>query len=58
TVNRLVLKDGPEGNVLCIPSVLDKGRNVHELVLSQAHSILAHLGTWKTLEYLRTQVWW
>ena len=44
--------------LLCIPKVLVNGRSVHELVISEAHSMLAHLGANKTLSYLRDYVWW
>lgn len=35
-----------------------QGRNVHEIVIAEAHSLLAHLGASKTLAYLRDNVWW
>ena len=44
--------------VLCIPKVLVRGRSAREIVISEAHSILAHLGASKTLDYLRDHVWW
>lgn len=31
---------------------------MREIVLKHAHSLLAHLGAKKTLEYLRCEVWW
>ena len=34
------------------------GRNIHEIIISEAHSVLAHLGANKTLNYLRDHVWW
>jgi len=51
------LKDR-ENELLCVPKVLIKGRSAREIVISEAHSMLAHLGTNKTLDYLREQVWW
>jgi Integrase zinc binding domain/RNase H-like domain found in reverse transcriptase len=45
-------------SLLCIPKILIKGRNIHEIIISEAHSILAHLGANKTLNYLRDHVWW
>ncbi|KAJ3000255.1 hypothetical protein NUW54_g6809 [Trametes sanguinea] len=33
-------------------------RRLREILLRQAHSVLAHLGTKKTLAYLRDEVWW
>lgn len=45
-------------NVLCIPAVKIDDRNLQEVVISEAHSLLAHLSPWKILAYLREQVWW
>jgi len=44
--------------LLCIPEVKIDGRSVCEMVISEGHSVLAHLGTQKTYEYLRDYVWW
>jgi hypothetical protein len=44
--------------LLCIPNVVIKGNATREIVISEAHSLLAHLGTRKTLTYLRDHVWW
>ena len=44
--------------LLCIPDVLVGSRKVREVVLKHAHSVLAHLGSKKTLDYLRGEVWW
>ena len=46
------------GRVLCIPKIVINGRNAREIVISEAHSMLAHLGAGKTLDYLRDHVWW
>ena len=54
----LVFLKKPEHRVLCIPKVLVQGRSARELVISEAHSMLAHLGASKTLDYLRDHVWW
>ena len=45
-------------SLLCIPKMSIKGRNIHEIIISEAHSMLAHLGANKTLNYLRDHVWW
>jgi hypothetical protein len=45
-------------DALCIPNIAINGRNIREIVISEAHSLLAHLGTNKTLAYLRDYVWW
>lgn len=44
--------------LLCIPNVIINGRNVREIVISHAHSLLAHLGPHKTASLLRDHVWW
>ncbi|KAF9032470.1 hypothetical protein BDZ89DRAFT_948163, partial [Hymenopellis radicata] len=45
--------------LLCVPeNVVIDGRNLREIVISEAHSILAHLGPSKTIAYLRDHVWW
>ncbi|KAG8699915.1 hypothetical protein FRC08_005038 [Ceratobasidium sp. 394] len=44
--------------LLCVPDVKIGDRSVREVVITHAHSILAHLGAKKTLMWLRTQVWW
>ena len=51
------LKD-QENELLCIPKLLINGRSAREVVISEAHSMLAHLGANKTLDYLREHVWW
>ena len=40
-------------NLLCIPKLYLQGRNIREIVISEAHSLLAHLGANKTLAYLQ-----
>ena len=44
--------------LLCIPKILINKRSVHELVISEVHSMLAHLGDNKTLSYISDNVWW
>jgi Integrase zinc binding domain len=44
--------------LVCIPKIIVDGQNVQEIIISEAHSLLAHLGMNKTLSYLRDQVWW
>ena len=59
-----VVKDGliyftSEGTeTVMIPNITVNGQNVRVLLIGQGHSILAHLGTEKTVTYLRDQVWW
>ncbi len=51
----LKLKDR---ELLCIPNYVHKGRSIKEVVIDEAHSLLAHLGTCKTLAYLQDHVCW
>ena len=44
--------------VLCIPDITLGNRRLREVIISHAHSILAHLGPSKTTNYLRDNVWW
>ena len=44
--------------LLCVPKILINGRSIYELIISEAHSILAHLGAIKTLHYIRDYMWW
>ena len=53
----LYLKEN-DRHLLCIPKLLIKGRSAREIIISEAHSLLAHLGASKTLDYLRDYVWW
>ena len=55
--NLVYLKENGK-NLLCIPKMIINGRSVHEIIISEAHSILAHLGPNKTVNYLRDHVWW
>ncbi|KAJ8473319.1 hypothetical protein ONZ51_g7961 [Trametes cubensis] len=45
-------------DVLCVPDVLHGGRGIREIVIHHAHTLLAHLGSYKTLSLLRDHVWW
>ena len=56
--NRVIYLKSAERRVLCIPKVLLQGQSARELVISEAHSMLAHLGASKTLDYMRDHVWW
>ncbi|EJF55352.1 hypothetical protein DICSQDRAFT_11456, partial [Dichomitus squalens LYAD-421 SS1] len=44
--------------LLCIPHIIVNGRSAREIVISHAHSLLAHLGPRKTADLLRDHVWW
>ncbi|KAF8997134.1 hypothetical protein BDZ89DRAFT_899167, partial [Hymenopellis radicata] len=56
--NGLIFLRLEEQRLLCVPQLLVNGRHIRELIIDEAHSLLAHLGYRKTLAYLRTQVWW
>jgi hypothetical protein len=44
--------------LLCIPKNIIQGRSAREIVISEAHLMLAHLRASKTLSYLKDHVWW
>jgi hypothetical protein len=50
-----LLKDKP---LLCIPKLMIRNRSIREIVIAEGHSLLAHLGASKMLDYLRDHVWW
>ncbi|TEB28640.1 hypothetical protein FA13DRAFT_1602385, partial [Coprinellus micaceus] len=54
----LVYQQSDGGRVLCIPKILYKGRSIREIVIAEAHTLLAHLSARKTIAYLRDHVWW
>jgi RNase H-like domain found in reverse transcriptase/Reverse transcriptase (RNA-dependent DNA polymerase)/Integrase zinc binding domain/Retroviral aspartyl protease/Zinc knuckle len=56
--DQLIYLKENDRRVLCVPKVLIQGRNSREIVISEAHSMLAHLGASKTLDYLKDHVWW
>ena len=45
--------------LLCIPAdMVINGKSLQETFISEAHSLLAHLISVKTLAYLRDHIWW
>ena len=44
--------------ILCKPMAFVKGWSIWETMTDTAHSLLAHLGTQKTLTHLKEHVWW
>ena len=54
---QLIYLKRQDRKVLCIPKIVINGCSAREIVIAEAHSILAHLGTSKTLDYLRDHVW-
>ena len=55
---QLVYLKVEDKTLLCIPKIMIQGRSAREIVISEAHSMLAHLGASKTIDYLRDHVWW
>ncbi|OCH86820.1 hypothetical protein OBBRIDRAFT_694506, partial [Obba rivulosa] len=54
----LVFLKDKQGMLLCVPDVQIGSRSARELVIRHAHSLLAHLGSHKTLGLMRDHVWW
>ncbi|TFK60598.1 hypothetical protein BDN72DRAFT_779200, partial [Pluteus cervinus] len=54
----VVYMSGSTRPLLCVPKVQIGEKSARELVIDEAHSLLAHLGSAKTLSYLRNYVWW
>ncbi len=50
--NGLIYLKLEDRELLCIPDYVHKGWSVKEIVINRTHSLLAHLGTRKTLAYL------
>ncbi|OCH88441.1 hypothetical protein OBBRIDRAFT_734497, partial [Obba rivulosa] len=58
THDGLVYLKDKQRDLLCIPRALWEGRSLREVVILHAHTLLAHLGAYKTLSLLRDHVWW
>jgi hypothetical protein len=56
--NGLIYLKDSDHRVLCIPKIAYRDHNLREIIISEAHSLLAHLGLKKTLDYLRDHFWW
>ncbi|KAJ3556748.1 hypothetical protein NP233_g11909 [Leucocoprinus birnbaumii] len=56
--NGLLLINIQGSERLCIPNVSIDNRSIREVLISEAHSLLSHLGAARTCDYLREQVWW
>ena len=44
--------------VVCVPKGIQMGRSVRGILIDAAHETLGHLGSKKTLEYIRRWFWW
>ncbi|EJD38758.1 DNA/RNA polymerase [Auricularia subglabra TFB-10046 SS5] len=56
--NDIIYMITEEERLICVPDAKVDGRSVRKVVISQAHSILAHLSAHKTLLYVRSIFWW
>ena len=56
--DKLIYLKNNDRHMLCVPKTLIQGRSAREIIISEAHSMLAHLGASKTVDYLREHVWW
>lgn len=57
-INGLVYLKNHRRQILCIPdSVIVDRQSIKEIIISEAHSLLAHLGSQKTQTYLKDHVW-
>lgn len=54
----LVYLETDDERLVCVPEFQHNGHSIREILISQAHSILAHLSAGKTLQYIRNQFWW
>ena len=54
----LIFISNSDHRILCIPDIMIGSCRAREIIISQAHSILAHLGVQKMLYYLKDNVWW
>ena len=44
--------------VICVPRGLLKGKSIRGCIIGACHTTVGHLGTSKTLEYIRRWFWW
>ncbi|KZV59630.1 hypothetical protein PENSPDRAFT_595081, partial [Peniophora sp. CONT] len=44
--------------VICVPRAVKNKRKLTEKILDETHTLLGHLGTHRTSEYVRTLFWW
>lgn len=58
TKDRFICINLPDRTVICIPDIKISEWMLQEMVINQAHSLLAHLGAKKTLSYLHEYIWW
>lgn len=56
--NKLLYLKQDNNKLLCIPDIKINDSSARGLVISEGHSLLAHLSSRKTYNYLREHVWW
>jgi hypothetical protein len=58
--DRLLYLTHPSGErVLCVPhNAEQKGRKVQEIIISDAHQTLGHMGKLRTANYIKRYCWW
>ena len=49
---QLIYLKESDKRVLCVPKLMIQGQSAWEIIISEAHSILTHLGSAKMLDYL------
>ena len=54
----LYVKNSMNERVVCVPRSLFEGRRITEIAIDQAHRIIGHKASRKTLEYLKRYYWW
>lgn len=55
---RIYTKNRMDERVLCIPRPHIRGRSLVEDIIDRAHTILGHLGSQRTTDYIRRWFWW
>ena len=52
-------KNNLSRDVICISSkAIHKGKQLIEITINHAHSIISHFGQFKTTQYIRRYFWW
>ena len=52
-------KNNLSRDVICIsPKAIHKGKQLIEIIINHAHSIIGHFGQFKTSQYIKRYFWW
>ncbi|KZV58897.1 hypothetical protein PENSPDRAFT_551694, partial [Peniophora sp. CONT] len=54
----LYTKNRAQKSVICVPRPVKGKRTLTTRILEQAHTLIGHLGSQRTSEYVRTYFWW